>query len=92
MKRRALLAHLRAHGCELRREGGEHSIWWNPANGRTSAVPRHTEIVDITASIGVLTTFSRVRQYPHRCWAWSLTRARTAFGILALLTPPAASC
>ncbi|RMF38120.1 MAG: type II toxin-antitoxin system HicA family toxin [Chloroflexi bacterium] len=46
MKRRALLKHLRQHGCELLREGKRHSIYWNPANRRTSAVPRHAEIVD----------------------------------------------
>ena len=49
MKRRALLSHLRAHGCELVREGGRHSIFWNPATGRTSSVPRHAEINDFLA-------------------------------------------
>lgn len=44
MKRRALLDHLRQHGCRLRREGANHSVYWNPANGRISTVPRHTEI------------------------------------------------
>ena len=29
MKRRKLLSHLRAHGCELVREGGSHSWWGN---------------------------------------------------------------
>jgi len=46
MKRRALLKHLRRHGCELLREGRKHSVYWNPVNRRTSSVPRHTEIVD----------------------------------------------
>lgn len=46
MKRRALLKHLRQHGCELLHEGKRHSVYWNPANRRTSSVPRHTEIVD----------------------------------------------
>jgi len=46
MKRRSLLRHLRKHGCELRREGAAHSVWWNPANGLTSTVPRHTEVKD----------------------------------------------
>jgi len=32
------------HGCELVREGGNHSWWGNPVNGRRSAVPRHNEI------------------------------------------------
>jgi len=46
VKRRKLLEHLRSHGCELLREGANHSIWWNPAARRTSTVPRHTEIFD----------------------------------------------
>jgi predicted RNA binding protein YcfA (HicA-like mRNA interferase family) len=49
MKRAELLRHLAEHGCELYREGGRHSIYWNPANRRTSAVPRHSEIVGPTA-------------------------------------------
>ncbi|MBI3465111.1 MAG: type II toxin-antitoxin system HicA family toxin [Planctomycetes bacterium] len=50
MKRRDLLQHLRQHGCQFVREGGEHSIWENPANGTRTAVPRHREIPDYTAS------------------------------------------
>jgi len=49
LKRAELEKHLRAHGCQLYREGGKHSVWWNPANRKTSAVPRHREINDYTA-------------------------------------------
>jgi mRNA interferase HicA len=49
MKRRDLLRHLRQHGCHFVREGGEHSIWENPANGRRTTVQRHREIPDYTA-------------------------------------------
>ena len=49
MKRRDLVRHLRLHGCVLAREGAEHSIWENPATGHRSAVPRHREVLDITA-------------------------------------------
>lgn len=49
MKRRQLLAHLLACGCVLVREGAKHSWWENPAQGRRSAVPRHTEINDFLA-------------------------------------------
>lgn len=49
MKRRDLLAHLRKLGCELLREGGRHSIFYNPANNRTSSIPRHSEINDFLA-------------------------------------------
>jgi predicted RNA binding protein YcfA (HicA-like mRNA interferase family) len=44
MKRQALIRHLESHGCYLLREGGNHSIYVNPANNQTSAVPRHREI------------------------------------------------
>lgn len=46
MKRSTLLQHLRHHGCVLKREGGAHSLWTNPANGAVEAVPRHTEIAN----------------------------------------------
>jgi len=46
MKRVDLIRHLREHDCELFREGGRHAIYWNPANRKTSALPRHTEIVE----------------------------------------------
>jgi mRNA interferase HicA len=41
--------HLRANGCELYREGSRHAVWWNPANRKTTAVPRHREIKNPTA-------------------------------------------
>ena len=46
MKRHTLLQHLRKHGCVLRREGGSHSLWTNPATGAVEAIPRHTEIAN----------------------------------------------
>jgi len=49
MKREDLLRHLRIHGCYLKREGGAHSIWVNPANGLMQAVPRHTEVAEMLA-------------------------------------------
>ena len=47
MKRRDLLRHLSLHGCELLREGGNHS-WWHQAelNWR-SAIPRYNEVNDL---------------------------------------------
>ncbi|MEG3437526.1 type II toxin-antitoxin system HicA family toxin [Pannus brasiliensis CCIBt3594] len=50
MKRRDLIRYLSQHGCRLVREGGEHSIWENPANNRRTSIPRHREIPDFTAS------------------------------------------
>lgn len=46
MKRKALVRHLEEYGCELLREGGSHSIFVNRALGKTSSVPRHSEIND----------------------------------------------
>jgi predicted RNA binding protein YcfA (HicA-like mRNA interferase family) len=49
MKRRELIRHLAAHGCELFREGGRHSIYWNPRTGATTSVPRHAEVQEFLA-------------------------------------------
>jgi mRNA interferase HicA len=49
MKRKKFLKYLRSQGCELLREGGKHSWWFNPALNKRSAVPRHSEIKDIVA-------------------------------------------
>lgn len=46
MKRQALIKHLTKNGCKLLREGGKHTVYWNPANRKTSSVPRHREISD----------------------------------------------
>jgi len=48
MKRRDLIRHLEANGCHLLREGGNHSIWENPKNGKRTAVPRHSEVIEYT--------------------------------------------
>jgi mRNA interferase HicA len=49
VKRRALIRHLTHHGCLLLREGGSHSVYWNPANRRVSTMPRHVEVGDALA-------------------------------------------
>ena len=46
MKRGDLLRHLRHHGCTLKREGANHSLWTNPRTGAVEAVPRHNEVAD----------------------------------------------
>jgi mRNA interferase HicA len=50
VKRRDLLRRLAAAGCVPVREGARHSIFLNPATGKTSAVPRHAEIKDRLAA------------------------------------------
>lgn len=44
MRRRELLRRLRRFGCELKRQGKEHELWWNPETGHVEAIPRHTEV------------------------------------------------
>ena len=46
MKLGSLLRHLRRHGCYLKREGREHSLWCNPKTGEVEAVPRRTRAVE----------------------------------------------
>ena len=46
MKLRGLIKHLRDHGCELLREGANHSWWVNVEPNRRTAVPRHREVND----------------------------------------------
>lgn len=36
--------HLRECGCRFEREGGNHTLWKNPANGNVAPVPRHREV------------------------------------------------
>ena len=49
MKRIDLIRYLMSHGCELFREGDNHSVYINRESQRSSAVPRHREINDFLA-------------------------------------------
>lgn len=49
MKRTALIRHIEAHGAVFVREGGEHTVYKNPKTNRSTTIPRHNEINDITA-------------------------------------------
>jgi mRNA interferase HicA len=44
MKRLDLIHHVESCGCLLLREGGRHTVYYNPDNDQTSAIPRHREI------------------------------------------------
>ncbi len=46
MKRRDLIRHVEEHGCQMLREGGNHTVYINPIARRISTVPRHREIND----------------------------------------------
>jgi predicted RNA binding protein YcfA (HicA-like mRNA interferase family) len=49
MKRIDLIRHLETHGCELLREGSNHSVYVNRSARKTSTVPRHRDINDVLA-------------------------------------------
>jgi predicted RNA binding protein YcfA (HicA-like mRNA interferase family) len=49
MKRIDLIRLLERCGSYLDREGTNHTIYRNPANGRCAPVPRHREIKETTA-------------------------------------------
>ncbi|MFV0443532.1 MAG: type II toxin-antitoxin system HicA family toxin [Planctomycetaceae bacterium] len=49
MKRVDLVRHIERFGCQLLRKGGRHSVYFNPANNQTSAIPRHREIDEFLA-------------------------------------------
>lgn len=49
MKRRVLIKHLEAAGCELLREGAKHSIYRNTYSGKRTSVPRHPGLDNATA-------------------------------------------
>ncbi len=44
MKLKEFEKHLAKCGCNLLREGSNHSIWINPENKKQSSVIRHNEI------------------------------------------------
>ena len=48
MKLKDLETHLRAHGCILSRQGGNHTIYKNHNNNKITSVPRHREIKPFT--------------------------------------------
>ena len=49
MKRVDLIRHLQERGCELLREGANHSVYVNRSAGKATAIPRHREINDFLA-------------------------------------------
>ena len=49
MKRTDIIRHLEQHGCELYREGSNHTIYVNRTARRSSAIPRHRDVNDFLA-------------------------------------------
>ena len=50
----ALIQHLTKHGCILLREGANHSVYANPANGQQTTVGRHRELDNLMCRGGDL--------------------------------------
>lgn len=50
MKRTVLIKYLKSNECTIVREGSKHTWWKNDNTNMRSAVPRHSEIVDILAN------------------------------------------
>ncbi len=49
MKFTDLIRHLKKHGCIFVREGGNHTVYINPFNGRMTSIPRHREVKEFLA-------------------------------------------
>jgi hypothetical protein len=49
MKRVDLVRHVEAHGCQLLREGANHSVYVNRLARKASTIPRHREINEYLA-------------------------------------------
>jgi len=49
VKRIDLIRHLEQHGCELHRQGGNHTVYLNRKERLSSTVPRHREINNFLA-------------------------------------------
>jgi mRNA interferase HicA len=47
MKRLKFIGHLTENGCLLYREGGNHTLYYNPVINKVAAVPRHSDIPEI---------------------------------------------
>ncbi len=58
MKWQVFKRHLERNGCSLLREGGKHSVYWNPLNRKVSTVPRHREMASPLSakSVGIWTS------------------------------------
>jgi predicted RNA binding protein YcfA (HicA-like mRNA interferase family) len=46
MKRLDLIRYLEMRGCRLMREGGNHTVYFNPVARKVTAIPRHREVND----------------------------------------------
>ena len=49
MKRHELIKYLEKYHCQILREGGKHTVYYNLLTGKTSTIPRHQEINNFLA-------------------------------------------
>jgi HicA toxin of bacterial toxin-antitoxin, len=62
VKHQKLEQLMREHGAEIKRQGAKHTIWFIPATGQKSTVPRHNEIKKNTARSNLPTARHRSRE------------------------------
>jgi mRNA interferase HicA len=48
MKHNDLERYLRDQGWHLERQGGNHTLWKNPANGKVAPLPRRRDVKEGT--------------------------------------------
>jgi predicted RNA binding protein YcfA (HicA-like mRNA interferase family) len=46
LRRKEFIKLIEKQGCKFLREGGNHTIYYNPIGNKTSSIPRHSEISD----------------------------------------------
>jgi predicted RNA binding protein YcfA (HicA-like mRNA interferase family) len=49
MKRVDLIRHIEVNGGAFLREGGRHTVYFNPTSRKVATIPRHREINDFMA-------------------------------------------
>jgi hypothetical protein len=68
----------------LKREGGSHSLWLNPATGAVEAVPRHTEIANVLAKKIAEPPLDCIRSCRQRTRLVHLRRVSITLGTMSL--------
>ena len=47
MKRQDLIRYIQDCGCRFLREGGSHTVYFNPNSRKATTIPRHREVNDM---------------------------------------------
>jgi mRNA interferase HicA len=51
VKRGQLIRELAEHGCVLKRHGKKHDLYFNARTGKSTPIPRHSEIKNTLATV-----------------------------------------